>query len=81
MRLRILELPMTTRPDTATYVAPDAPTEPWTPFVLVLDDFDEHEDQPPVPTAAAWREATGARGVLVFAGRVDIPAVDAYITT
>ncbi len=78
MRLRILELPMTTRPD---HPAAETPAEPYTPFVLVLDDFDQHEDPPAVPTAAAWRDATGARGVLVFAGRVDIPAADTVYTT
>lgn len=77
MRLRVLDLP--SRPvrdpeDSAIY----AMGEPS--YVLVIDEVDPEdraaaEDLASGPVSTI-RGATGARGVLVFRSRVDLPAVD-----
>lgn len=66
MRLRVLPLPHSADPNDQS-----------TPFVLV---FDEVEPLPSTVLAdldqASIRDATGARGLLVFPGSVDLPDVD-----
>lgn len=75
MRLRVLELPappVAVHNDGATTYEMGAPV-----FVLVFDEV-ALDEEPRISAVAVdeWRTATGARGVLLFRGRVDLPGSD-----
>lgn len=75
MRLRVLELParpVPIRNDGVTTYEMGAPV-----FVLVFDEVDEDQAaRMTAPATDAWQDATGARGVLLFRSRVDLPGFD-----
>lgn len=79
MRLRVLELP--TQPEPLREGPSDGALVTYrsgTPsYVLVFDEVDE-VDEHNIGAASVehWQTTTGARGVLLFRSRVDLPGVD-----
>ncbi|WP_199552792.1 hypothetical protein [Streptomyces sp. N35] len=59
-RIQILELPAEHHGDDFT-----------TPFILVIDEY-EYGTGKPIDDLPGLKDATGARGVIVTAGRLDV---------